>query len=604
MMGTIRAAVAVLLVCSQCLATAQTNNTANVTRNVSDTEPVLAAAPSNATDPEHIPLPPTKKKAVRGFNKRARGHGLDGGQPASKGSKGSFRTRTGGIRQSMMIGASPKSGSKQGSKGKAGGPKSKGTAASSDEEQENAEDERSSIEARCEASVANATLVTTTDRSSKAATYRMELYVIASTSEAASMRYTLRSALQRQVAPYLASCHGGGSTSQPPTNATTRRVRHLRQPRRILLAGVLNVVFGPLQVNDIRTYADTSWCAGQHHSVPYLVRSQNTFSFWTAHTFVRSLLGCDSFPGECPDPSGAHGQASCLRAVGNVSVYRQEQQASPTDGDSSRANSSVSMREENDNEFAVALSNRTQGDGALQGVPGLLDVFSCTVTPIRNATSPVPEGSGRTNETQTNAPEPDNSQRDRSAATSPSGMSATAGVMIAIAVMVVLLLAVLLLVRQRRRRRQERIRPFAAVKDEGDNTSTGYDSVDDYGPLPAGAGAAGSMKILGPARDDRTDGVALDPPTGNGRDAGRDEKRSSRGVDHNDSQHEDPTVEERVIDHEEDNTTNAEEGGPSDDDTRDVEIIPVFRLLTAVEINPPEDEQSYMSVVRERRNYE
>jgi hypothetical protein len=30
----------------------------------------------------------------------------------------------------------------------------------------------------------------------------------------------------------------------------------------------------------------------------------------------------------------------------------------------------------------------------------------------------------------------------------------------------------------------------------------------------------------------------------------------------------------------------------------------VFRLLTAVEINPPEDEQSFMSVVRERRNYE
>jgi hypothetical protein len=329
-------------------------------------------------------------------------------------------------------------------------------------------------------------------------------------------------------------------------------------------------------------------------------------------TYLLPLIffGWDSFAGECPDPSGAHGQASCLRAVGNVSVYRQEQ-AATSDGDSSHANSSVSMREENDNEFAVALSNRTQGDGALQGVPGLLDVFSCTVTPIRNATSPVPEGSGRTNETQTNDSEPDNSQQDRSATTSPSGMSATAGVMIAFAVMVVLLLAVLLLVRQRRRRRQAHSRPIAAVKDEGDNTSTGYDSVDDCGPLPAGAGAgagaaaaAGSMKILGPARDDRTDGVALDPPTGNGRDAGRDEKWSSRGVDHNDSQHEAPTVEERVIDHEEDNTTNAEEGGPSDDDTRDVEIIPVFRLLTAVEINPPEDEQSFMSVVRERRNYE
>ena len=265
MMGTIRAAVAVLLVCSQRLATAHTNGTAHVTANVSDTEPVLAAAPSSATDPEHMPLPPTKKKAVRGFNKRARGHGFDGGQATSKGStKGSFRTRTGGIRQSMMIGASPKSGSKHSSKGKAGGiPASKGTTAgSSDEEEGDVEDERSSIEARCEASVANATLVTTTDRASKAATYRMELHVIASTSEAASMRYTLRSALQRQVAPYLTSCHGGGgSTSQPPTNATTRRVRQLRQPRRILLAGVLNVVFGPLQVNDIRTYADTSCCA-------------------------------------------------------------------------------------------------------------------------------------------------------------------------------------------------------------------------------------------------------------------------------------------------------------------------------------------------------
>ena len=60
-------------------------------------------------------------------------------------------------------------------------------------------------------------------------------------------------------------------------------------------------------------------------------------------------------------------------------------------------------------------------------------------------------------------------------------------------------------------------------------------------------------------------------------------------------------VEERVIDDEDNN-----EEGPSDDDTRDVEIIPVFRLLTAVEINPTEDAQSLqlMSVVRETRNYE
>jgi hypothetical protein len=290
------------------------------------------------------------------------------------------------------------------------------------------------------------------------------------------------------------------------------------------------------------------------------------------------------------------GLASCLRAVGNVSVYRQVEQAQGG-GDGRSANASV-LWEEYDNAFAAALSNRTEDDGSLQGVPGLIDVFSCTVTPLRNATTPVPEGSGRingTNYTASDDPQPDNSQRDRSATTASSGISAFAGVGIALAVMVVLLLAVLLLVRHRRLRHQQR--PFAAVKDGGDSSSTGYDSTDDYG-----SAMAAGMKILGPARDDRKEDVAApDPPIGGDGDGDGDEEiRSSKGVVDNVGDHEPPTIEERVIDHED----NHDEEGPSDDDTRDVEIIPVFRLLTALEINPTEDEQSLMSIVREKRNYE
>jgi hypothetical protein len=293
------------------------------------------------------------------------------------------------------------------------------------------------------------------------------------------------------------------------------------------------------------------------------------------------------------------GLASCLRAVGNVSVYREVEQAQGG-GDGRSTNASV-LWEEYDTEFAAALSNRTEDDGSLQGVPGLIDVFSCTVTPLRNATTAVPEGSGRingTNYTASDDPQPDSSQQDRSAA-APSGISAFAGVGIALAVMVVLLVAVLLLVRHRRLRHQHR--PFAAVKDGGDNSSTGYDSTDDYGSVPA---LAGGLKILGPARDDRREeeAVSPDPPNsedgGDGED-GDEEITSGKDATGVESDHEPPTVEKRLIDHE-DNP----DDGPSDDDTRDVEIIPVFRLLTALEINPTEDEQSLMSIVREKRNYE
>jgi hypothetical protein len=292
------------------------------------------------------------------------------------------------------------------------------------------------------------------------------------------------------------------------------------------------------------------------------------------------------------------GLASCLRAVGNVSVYRQVEQAQ-SDGNGRSTNASV-LWEEFDNEFAAALSNRTEEDGSLQGVPGLIDVFSCTVTPLRNATTPVPEGSGRingTNYTASDDPQPDNSQQDRSATTPSSGISAYAGVGIAIAVMVVLLLAVLLLVRHRRLRHQQR--PFAAVKDGGDSSSTGYDSTDDYGSVPA---MAGGLKILGPARDDRKEeeAVSPDPPSSEDGEDGDEEITSGKDAADVESDHEPPTVERRLIDHED----NHDEEGPSDDDTRDVEIIPVFRLLTALEINPTEDDQSLMSIVREKRNYE
>jgi hypothetical protein len=289
------------------------------------------------------------------------------------------------------------------------------------------------------------------------------------------------------------------------------------------------------------------------------------------------------------------GLASCLRTIGNVSVYRQVEQAQGGGGNGRSTNASA-MWEEYDTGFAAALSNRTEDDGSLQGVPGLIDVFSCTVTPLRNATTAVPEGSGRingTNYTASDDPQPDSSQQDRSATTASSGISAFAGVAIGIAVMVVLLLALLLLVRHRRRNQLQR--PFAAVKDGGDsNSSTGYDSTDDYG-----SAMAAGMKILGPARDDRReeDVAAPDPPNG---DDGDEEVRSSNDAADVESEHEPPTVEERLIDHED----NHDEEGPSDDDTRDVEIIPVFRLLTALEINPTEDDQSLMSAVREKRNYE
>ena len=85
-------------------------------------------------------------------------------------------------------------------------------------------------------------------------------------------------------------------------------------------------------------------------------------------------------------------------------MYRQAD-ATQSDGGDGSSNAASSSLWEDDNSLAAALADYTQGDGALQGVPGLIDVFSCTVTPLRNATPPAPEGWGRTNGTNgTNDP--------------------------------------------------------------------------------------------------------------------------------------------------------------------------------------------------------
>jgi hypothetical protein len=247
--------VAVWVVGWQSLALAQLDAPTTQSTNVSDAKPVAAVTPPNATEPEHALLP--AKKKVRGFNKRVRGrgHGLEGELP-TKGSKGgTFLSRTGSIR-SVTGGASSsssKGGSKRSSEGK-GSAASKGATANADNGNtvttnntvDNSEDERSSgVVSKCAESVANATLVTGRTRIT---TYQMELHVIASAGEAGSMRYKLRSALQRQVAPYLTSC-------EAPLRTNTTRARRL-QSHRFLLNGVMNVVFGPLQVKDIRTYSD------------------------------------------------------------------------------------------------------------------------------------------------------------------------------------------------------------------------------------------------------------------------------------------------------------------------------------------------------------
>jgi hypothetical protein len=256
MMGTMRV-VAVWFVWWQSLALAQLDAPTNVTTtNVSDAKAVAEVTPSNTTaEPEHIRLP--AKNKVRGFNKRARGHGLEGGELPTKGSKGgSFLSRTGSIRSVTGGASSPSSkrGSKRSSKGGVAGA-SKGPApatadngntVTTNSTVDTSEDERSSgVVSKCAESVANATLVTGRTR---IATYRMELHVIASAGEAGSMRYKLRSALQRQVAPYLTTC-------EAPLRTNATRARRL-QSHRFLLNGVRNVVFGPLQVKDIRTYSD------------------------------------------------------------------------------------------------------------------------------------------------------------------------------------------------------------------------------------------------------------------------------------------------------------------------------------------------------------
>jgi hypothetical protein len=251
MVGTIRI-VAVWFVGWQSLALAQLDAPTNMTANVSDAKPVAQVTPPNATDPEHLLLPAQKK--VRGFNKRARGHGLDGGEQPTKGSKGgTFLSRTGSIR-SMTAGASSsssKGGSKRSSKGGVAGA-SKGATANAESGGDGTtnntvgSDERSSgAEYECTESVANATRVTGKTRTT---TYQMQLHVIASAGEAGSMRYKLRSALQRQVAPFLTTC-------EAPLRTNATRARRL-QSHRFLLHGVMNVVFGPLQVKDIRTYSD------------------------------------------------------------------------------------------------------------------------------------------------------------------------------------------------------------------------------------------------------------------------------------------------------------------------------------------------------------
>jgi hypothetical protein len=257
MMGTIRLVVAVWFVWWQSLALAQLDAPTTLTMtNVSDAKPVAAVTPSNATEPEHMLLPAMKK--VRGFNKRARGHGLDGELPPTVSKGASFLSSTGNIRSMTGAGSSSpsKGGSKHGSKGGVTGV-SKGPAAANTESGsdgttnsntvDNSEGERSSgVVSKC-TSVANATLVTGRTR---VATYQMELHVIAAAGEAGSMRYKLRSALQRQVAPYLTSC-------EAPLRTNMTRVRRLvQQHRRVLLNGVINVVFRPLQVKDIRTYSD------------------------------------------------------------------------------------------------------------------------------------------------------------------------------------------------------------------------------------------------------------------------------------------------------------------------------------------------------------
>lgn len=200
------------------------------------------------------------------------------------------------------------------------------------------------------------------------------------------------------------------------------------------------------------------------------------------------------------------------------------------------------------NGFAAALSSAVTTNDALQ-VDGLIDIFFCRVI---NATDeePVPEGANYNNASTTDpnaSTVPKGETGSDSASSSVSKLPPIAYIGISVAILLVV--CVILLAIRRHQASASQLNESAKDDDDGNDT----DSSSEF--------ATENMKINGFASV----------------------SRSSREDDDDDeTSYASPTIEERIIDEEYDS-----EGGEDDDN---VVIVPVYRFVAALEINPTEDE--------------